>query len=333
MGFLVSFVFTTLLSSTAAMLILFYYAGTVMVTVLGVICAAMSIVFLTTGKGLMFGGKMSLDPSTRWLDLYASADPVPNGPFLNASGILYSGVVNNRGSILTDHSGYWNNAEEFVGRVAVEVGQISGLDLKNIAPWDDQRLKRAKKRRAWRVRWLKFGRSVWLVASLALAFALREWFARITADLAASPVQAVFSEVMEFLESIYVLRLVVPDVEPSTMRDFAWIVGGLVIWLLTSALLRIVSQRWEMRDLEALFRREEFGAYSVEAGMIMVLSAMGCLIIASLVVSFFLGLRGHSLAFTTKLFTLDEMVGLSYVGQALPIVWWLVLMPRFQYTA
>ena len=55
----------------------------------------------------------------RWVDLYASADPVPNGPTTtkDAGGHEFIQIWN-LGSIFADHTAYWSNRDEFVLRIA-----------------------------------------------------------------------------------------------------------------------------------------------------------------------------------------------------------------------
>lgn len=60
-----------------------------------------------------------------WIDLWASADPAPNGPLTNDPiERVESWRIRNGGSPITDHSTYWRNTTEFVGSVATELGRI-----------------------------------------------------------------------------------------------------------------------------------------------------------------------------------------------------------------
>jgi hypothetical protein len=105
-----------------------------------------------------------------WKNMYAANDPVPNGPiFLHeylglqhvVRGIMSTEeVVHNRASLLTDHTSYWKNLDQFVTRVvwqALLTSQAtspgSSLDgaLVNIAA-------RADRERPRRLRWLKCAR-------------------------------------------------------------------------------------------------------------------------------------------------------------------------------
>lgn len=57
----------------------------------------------------------------RWLDFYALADPVPNGPVFAAQAAGYESIhLWNEGSFLGDHTSYWRNRDDFVIRVLRE---------------------------------------------------------------------------------------------------------------------------------------------------------------------------------------------------------------------
>jgi hypothetical protein len=65
-------------------------------------------------------------PGFRWLDLWASADPAPNGPLFSrpVDGVA-SYRIRNLASTGLDHSVYWSNATEFVSAVAFAAGSVA----------------------------------------------------------------------------------------------------------------------------------------------------------------------------------------------------------------
>ena len=63
-----------------------------------------------------------------WLDLWASADPLPNGPLLPA-GTVASYRIHNLGSAISDHSVYWQNLTEFVSAVLGRLARLGGVGL------------------------------------------------------------------------------------------------------------------------------------------------------------------------------------------------------------
>ncbi len=106
----------------------------------------------------------------RWHDLYASADPVPNGPLLDdfIPEDLYSVEVTNLHSLLSDHTRYWDNQDEFVKNVASVLLGAARLKARPSAPY-------AGARRRWRGNWRTAAQSI--IALCALAVAAR-WLAQ-----------------------------------------------------------------------------------------------------------------------------------------------------------
>ena len=97
---------------------------------------------------------------SRWIDLFASADPVPNGPTRRGQTDVpdRSIRISNWGSIFADHTTYWDNLDGFVLRIVTECGKTSE------SPWLDELppvTDGADKRSAWRVGWLRLAR--WVV--------------------------------------------------------------------------------------------------------------------------------------------------------------------------
>jgi hypothetical protein len=92
----------------------------------------------------------------RWIDLYASADPVPNGPTRTAqTGELESFPILNLGSIFADHTAYWDNLDGFVLRVVRACAETAESPWRARLPPD--RLD-VDTRAAWRVGWLRLAR-------------------------------------------------------------------------------------------------------------------------------------------------------------------------------
>lgn len=112
----------------------------------------------------------------RWLDLWSSADPAPNGPLgTSESGAVSSWRVRNAGSVILDHSIYWQNLTEFVGAVAKELGRHGAGTAHFPAeedPFPDQRLRLAALTRAARIQVLSALRVMWLGAVLAFGLTL-----------------------------------------------------------------------------------------------------------------------------------------------------------------
>lgn len=106
-----------------------------------------------------------------WLDIHASADPVPNGPLIDKGDptgrVSMLGVVN-LGSMSRDHGAYWRNRDEFVSAVAKGLLHlVSDLGLSLTASQEDI-IKRVRHRRVALLR-----AAVWLAAVGVVGLALR----------------------------------------------------------------------------------------------------------------------------------------------------------------
>jgi hypothetical protein len=106
-----------------------------------------------------------------WLDLYASHDPVPNGPLFgihhDQEARFESREVHNGASPLGDHTSYWRNGDEFVPAVAAAVAAAAGGSIDQPQGLDAEHRRLALARRRWRLRCLRGLR--WLaVGTLAL---------------------------------------------------------------------------------------------------------------------------------------------------------------------
>lgn len=116
--------------------------------------------------------KMGLAPGTfEWLDLYASADPVPNGPLVTAGAEppgFQTRQVRNLGSTIVDHSRYWQNPMEFVTMVVVRTALVAGWRLDSAWDGDEARIKAAYAMRNQRVSVLTGFRLIALVTVVAL---------------------------------------------------------------------------------------------------------------------------------------------------------------------
>ena len=107
-----------------------------------------------------------------WLDVYASHDPVSDGPLFEArlDGIE-SQQVTNQGSLIADHTAYWENVDEFVATVGTWMSKTADLPIPLHALNNDDAglLQHARTARLWRVRFLRFWR--WTVYGAAILVA------------------------------------------------------------------------------------------------------------------------------------------------------------------
>jgi hypothetical protein len=178
----------------------------------------------------------------RWIDLYASLDPVPNGPTRVKPGqaevesvetetdaqkqncLFLPTEIHNRGSILTDHTIYWENFDGFVLRVLHACAETAG------SPWRSElpAATAAEDRRAkWRVNHLQPGRWVLNLGSLA-AFALL-W--------------GRFGDSAPLLFGL-----------PEWARPFDLAIPVLVAWIAAGLVLHLAWRRWVRSEQEQVLR-------------------------------------------------------------------------------
>jgi hypothetical protein len=126
-----------------------------------------------------------------WMDVYASADLVPNGPtrIEGTSAKVTSVKVWNRGSFLSDHTAYWENLDGFVLRVARVCAETAESPWQDKLPpatqalWLDRRAVRRVRVLWWTVlyNWLLWAFLWWVLwkrygARVPTLFSLPSWF-------------------------------------------------------------------------------------------------------------------------------------------------------------
>jgi len=148
-------------------------------------CASLVLWFHTGGREfsrekqsdldrVLFERKFELhNERVGWFDVYSSDDPVPNGPLLDEYSPPYSRlrthVTCNLGSMLFDHTSYWQNHDDFVSRIARMLLFRAFIDVEHLDVDDHDRQLVATDRRRWRVAWRRAGGWVAMVATLSVA--------------------------------------------------------------------------------------------------------------------------------------------------------------------
>lgn len=208
-------------------------------------------------------------PGFRWMDLWASADPAPNGPLLSK---LPKGVesykIRNVGSTVLDHAIYWSNRTVFVSAVAFAAASFappSPVGTRDLIP---QPLREAATIRGRRVTMLLAGRVLFFTALVTALWGVRahlwEWGAAILAWVTSLPLPDWFG-----------------TPEPSTVTGFVAavviVIAGLVVWLLT-------IRGWDAMigaDEAAFFGREpavEWSALAIDWLLLAVLLPTGTIV-------------------------------------------------------
>ena len=113
-------------------------------------------------------------PSFRWQDLWASADPAPNGPLLTSEPAgVDSYMIRNLASPILDHSVYWGNTTEFVSAVAFAAASLAPPSAMGVRSAIPPALPRAAVVRNHRVFMLAAGRMLLFGGLLAALYGLR----------------------------------------------------------------------------------------------------------------------------------------------------------------
>ncbi len=106
----------------------------------------------------------------RWIDIYASLDPVPAGPTLIGDPKrIESHQIWNEGSIIRDHTVYWHNLDEFVLRVVRACAKTAASAWLAKLPAESDAI---DQRARWRVSWLQMARTAFTTVAIALGVAL-----------------------------------------------------------------------------------------------------------------------------------------------------------------
>lgn len=144
-------------------------------TLLGVVVLTMASLLPVTSTPVeqWWRGRRAANPSLRWLDVFASRDPVSAGRLFPAplEG-MDSVAVTNRASWMVDHTSYWENTDEFVTLVGTWISRVGELavPLHALNTTDAQLAREAASRRALRVGVLTL--CTWVVGGAAILAAI-----------------------------------------------------------------------------------------------------------------------------------------------------------------
>jgi tetratricopeptide (TPR) repeat protein len=187
-----------------------------------------------------------------WTDVFASDDPVPNGPLLDEYAPpqgLITHQTYNIGSPIWDHTSYWDNRDDFVSKLARLLLSRANVDVDLDK---DYRLREnvARTRRQWRVSWRRS--SGWVAATAVGCLAFRLWTrpfdAAVGAYTAAEPVIRQTPLVGEWLAPTGAL----PFHSPAGVMFFA------LLFLIVSWGLVGRWNAWNRSEMKAFFRRQVF---------------------------------------------------------------------------
>jgi hypothetical protein len=210
-------------------------------------------------------------PGTPWIDFLTVQDPVMNR---RRKGLLPPSTdqrrVQNRGSILSDHSAYWKNSDQFVPQVAQEVGRLDEhrdqhLDLMAQGPVGSDAAANslivdASKRRRGRVAALRRRRIAVIIAT-AVVLGLMLWL----------------GQLVEIGEPVYDLVTSLPKILTDWVPDIVFailpirgnekaVLGALLVVASIAVATALGSQlwnRWSTRDTTQEFQGKRVDAAAV----------------------------------------------------------------------
>jgi hypothetical protein len=207
-----------------------------------------------------------------WVDYYSTADPVPNGPLVTwidptrpekeAEAVHpLPRMVYNLRSVQADHSFYFDNADEFVSQLALDLAGRGGVDLGPLKNRGNLRPERAARR--WRTSCRSDLRNLLLGAGLlgALAVSLRlgggGGWGRLGADLGVRT-QSPYGPVGQLSRSLLDWLAKLPFLGSLENVDLQVFSGLLVAAVAVAAGAMALGWLWSMWDRHAIagfFRR------------------------------------------------------------------------------
>jgi hypothetical protein len=195
------------------------------------------------------------DEVVPWIDYYASADPVPNGPLFTRALVEHPNRIHeievwNRASVLTDHTSYVLSEDDFLSCLAQH---LCRLDAGYRLPEESKSLlERGRWRGWWRVWWLTVARVFCFGAGLATLVRLWSHLTLLgtrVIDKTPHPIGTVVRVVSKPLRALIIVG------SPSN----AILVGGATVVVILASgylILSIIWRFWEARDIHRFFQRD-----------------------------------------------------------------------------
>jgi hypothetical protein len=189
-----------------------------------------------------------------WIDYYASADPVSNGPLFTSlrdeeAKVIREIEVWNHASVLSDHTSYAKSEDDFMSCLAQHLcSLVDGWDLPDA---DRELLEHARWRGWWRVWWLTFARVICFAAGIATIVRLWHHLTPIgTRVIAATPssLGRLVAVVMKPVKALIIVGSPSNQLLAGAATVVVLLVGGYLI-------LTVIWRYWEARDVQRFFHR------------------------------------------------------------------------------
>ena len=244
--------FSTELSTTASVV--------VVITSLLVVFALLVIVIFFAVVPLQ--SEVNSVPVRGWVDLYATSDPVPSGPLMsqyemrqyNATkhGRKFAmGKVANRGSVLGDHTSYWESTDDFISRVVLALLLESrfpiGKYVDDALSEQKRLLETVPQRRRWRMHLRRGFRTLSILAFAGMVITQSNTLGLLGTEMARR---------LDEWQILHTLRIDwVGSVVPS--QFLGSIALGIVIYVVHRFGLGGFN-RWEAKEISDFFERRLF---------------------------------------------------------------------------
>jgi hypothetical protein len=205
----------------------------------------------------------------RWVDCFATADPVPNGPLIDGPIPIvgpggerlapYAAIQTfNHRWMLTDHVTYSSNLDQFVTRMANELASTAGLEL-TIGPEDDERLNQAEELRKKRTSWLSAFRTLFIGAAILMIGAIAHTGGRSPRTSLADIARAVREGTPDWVTDVLTFFITPFETVLNRLRlSEDELLGAMVLLLVLAATYGLVIASWsfwDRRDMDRLFQR------------------------------------------------------------------------------
>lgn len=227
----------------------------------------------------------------RWLDFYSSKDPVPNGPLRETShdDRFTSIEVVNRRSMVSDHTSYWENHDQFVLGLVREIDHVAGTNLVRAGDFTREEIDRSRRRR---VAALSAARLATFAGLPILGYGLRDLLsgfgAGLLAAMAANPLTETISKAIAGAGALLVAPLVALgtlDAETVASLGQATVSAAilvLIIWIWYTFCSALSWATWDRQHFERLRRPrqdeallEQYGAALFVIGVASVPALLG----------------------------------------------------------
>jgi len=240
-------------------------------------------------KAVADSASATLEP-VDWLDFYSSKDPVPNGPLRETKDDVFTSVeIDNRRSVVSDHTSYWDNRDQFVLGLLREIDHVTGTALVTTGDFTPAEIERSRRRR---VAALSAARLVAIAGFPLLGYGLRDLLSGFGAGLlkamAANPLTETIAKAIAGAGALLVAPLVaLGKLNPEAVASLGHATVSaailvLIIWIWYTFCSALAWATWDRQHFDRLRRPhrneallEQYGAALFVLGVASVPALLG----------------------------------------------------------